>query len=135
METTIKSQERLGTLLLRAGVISEEDLKTALKLQSQRRGRLGETLIQMGALVPKDLIEVLARRLGVKGCVLRHGLVDPAVTRFPGRKSALREGRHPSRRTGRRAPFVHGGPCRPGGANRRHPPPISEPYDFRMETS
>jgi type IV pilus assembly protein PilB len=88
METTIRAQERLGTLLLRSGVITEDDLKAALKVQQNRKGKLGETLIEMGILTPQDLLDVLGKRLGVKGCYLRHGLVDPSVTNLFDREEA-----------------------------------------------
>ncbi len=90
MQPLIQGQERLGTLLVKAGLVSENDLTTALKLQRQDKSRLGETLIEMGVLSPQDLVNVLASRLGVKGCVLRHGLVDPAVTRLIDRDEAHR---------------------------------------------
>jgi len=90
METLIKSPERLGTLLLRFGAISEEDLETALKLQRHDRGRLGETLIEMGVLSPRTLLDILAERLGVKGCLLRHGLVDPSLSTLIDRDEAKR---------------------------------------------
>ncbi|MBI4581248.1 MAG: Flp pilus assembly complex ATPase component TadA [Planctomycetes bacterium] len=90
MPTIIQGQERLGTLLLKAGLVTEEDLNTALKLQRQDKGRLGETLIEMGVLTAQDLMDVLASRLGVKGCVLRHGLVDPAVVKIIDREEAKR---------------------------------------------
>jgi type IV pilus assembly protein PilB len=90
MQSLAQGQEKLGTLLVRSGAITQEDLETALKLQRQDKGRLGETLIEMGALSPQVLVEVLAARLGVKGCVLRHGLVDPAVTRIIDRDEARR---------------------------------------------
>ncbi len=90
MQTLIQGQEKLGTILVKAGVITEEDLETALRLQRQDKGRLGETLIEMGVLSPQVLVDVLASRLGVKGCVLRHGLVDPAVTGIIDRDEAKR---------------------------------------------
>ncbi len=84
----IKNPEQIGQLLLRSGTISEEDLDTALKLQQQHRARLGETLVEMGVLKPAQLIEVLARRLGVKGCILRHGLIDPLAAKLIDRDEA-----------------------------------------------
>jgi len=90
METAIKSPEKLGTLLIRSGAISEQDLETALKLQKQEHGRLGETLIEMGVLSAKVLVGILAERLRVKGCILRHGLVDPAVAGIIDREEARR---------------------------------------------
>jgi len=86
----IKSPEQLGQLLLRSGAISEEDLATALKLQQHNRSRLGETLLEMGVLKPAQLLEVLAQRLGTKACILRHGLIDPAVTKLIDREEARR---------------------------------------------
>ncbi len=88
--TLIQSQEKLGTLLVRSGAITEEDLTAALKLQRTDRGKLGETLIDMGVLSPQALLDVLAERLGVKGCLLRHGLVDPAAVKLIDREEARR---------------------------------------------
>src|SRR3990172_5525663 len=86
--TLIQSQEKVGTLLVRSGAITEEDLTAALKLQRTDRGKLGETLIDMGVLSPQALLDVLAERLGVKGCLLRHGLVDPAAVKLIDREEA-----------------------------------------------
>ncbi|MBN1347644.1 MAG: Flp pilus assembly complex ATPase component TadA [Phycisphaerae bacterium] len=86
----LKSREQIGQLLLQTGAITEEDLATALKLQQQNRARLGETLLEMGVIKPAHLLDVLSKRLGVKGCILRHGLIDPAVTRLVDRDEARR---------------------------------------------
>jgi type IV pilus assembly protein PilB len=75
----IKSPEQIGTLLLKAGLIGEQDLVAALELQRSSGLRLGETFIQMGVLTPAQLLDVLGKRLNVKACILRHGLIDPAV--------------------------------------------------------
>lgn len=90
MQMLVQGQEKLGTILIKAGVITEQDLETALKLQRQDKGRLGDTLIEIGALSAQDLVDVLASRLGVKGCVLRHGLVDPAITLLVDREESRR---------------------------------------------
>jgi type IV pilus assembly protein PilB len=90
MATAIKNPERLGTLLVRSGAIGEEDLATALKLQQRDKGRLGETLIEMGVLTPQGLLDVLSRRLGIKPCILRHGLIDPSVAGMLDRDEAKR---------------------------------------------
>jgi type IV pilus assembly protein PilB len=86
----IKGSEQIGQLLLRMGAITEDDLATALKLQLQRRARLGETLVEMGVLKPAQLLEALSVRLGVKGCTLRHGLIDPVVAKLIDREEAKR---------------------------------------------
>jgi len=76
----IKSPEQIGTLLLRDGLIGEQDLASALELQQSSGSRLGEIFIQMGVLTPAQLLDVLGKRLNVKSCILRHGLIDPAVS-------------------------------------------------------
>ena len=76
----IKSPEQIGTLLLRDGLISEQDLTSALELQQSSGSRLGEIFIQMGVLTPAQLLDVLGKRLNVKSCILRHGLIDPAAS-------------------------------------------------------
>jgi len=84
----IEGSEQIGQLLLRAGIISEQDLATALKLQQTNRARLGETLLEMEVIKPGQLLEVLSKRLRVKGCILRHGLIDPAVSKLIDRDEA-----------------------------------------------
>ena len=86
----IKSREQIGQLLLKSGAICEDDLATALKLQRRNRGRLGEIFVDIGVLAPKDLLDVLAERLNVKACILRHGLIDPAVVGVIDREEAKR---------------------------------------------
>ena len=81
---------KLGTDLLQEGVITPEQLDVALREQRRSGERLGEALVSSGALNASQLIKVLARRLGVKGCQLRHGLIDPKVARTLGREEAER---------------------------------------------
>lgn len=48
--------DRLGELLVRNGVVSREDLKRAIEIQSRHRGsRLGELLVREGALTRGEL--------------------------------------------------------------------------------
>ena len=86
----IRESEQVGQLLLRTAAITEDDLETALKLQQKNRAKLGETLLEMGVIKPAQLLEVLSTRLGVKGCVLRHGLIDPVVAKMIDRDEVRR---------------------------------------------
>ena len=83
---------KLGRDLLVEGAITEEQLRAALREQERSGERLGEVLVNMEAITPGRLIGVLARRLGVKGCHLRHGLIDPKVARLLQREEAERLG-------------------------------------------
>jgi type IV pilus assembly protein PilB len=73
---------RLGELLVAEGLVSEADLLRALQHQHADHKRLGELLIELRLLSPTALISALAKQLNVKGCQLRHGLIDPSVARL-----------------------------------------------------
>ncbi|MEP0847553.1 MAG: Flp pilus assembly complex ATPase component TadA [Phycisphaerae bacterium] len=81
---------RLGELLVTEGLISREDLSRALRQQSTDNKRLGETLVDLNLLSATALLSALSRHLHVKFCVLRHGLIDPAVARLLSREEAER---------------------------------------------
>jgi type IV pilus assembly protein PilB len=61
MKTTRK---RLGDLLVEAGLITAEQLQTALKEKGAKQ-RLGDTLLQRGYITEQQLIEVLEFQLGI----------------------------------------------------------------------
>ena len=54
-EGPIGNRVRLGDLLVRAGLISEEDVQTALSRQRELGGRLGDNLVAIGAIAQPDL--------------------------------------------------------------------------------
>ncbi|MBU0718956.1 MAG: Flp pilus assembly complex ATPase component TadA [Planctomycetes bacterium] len=78
---TIEGAARLGEQLVRDGVITSEQLADALARQQARGGRIGGVLMDAGVISAAALAEALSKRLGVKGCVLRHGLIDPKVAK------------------------------------------------------
>jgi type IV pilus assembly protein PilB len=51
---------------------------------------LGELLVEQGVISGGMLVQVLARTLGVKGCHLRHGLIDPPLLKLVGAEEAER---------------------------------------------
>lgn len=53
----------IGQLLLDAGIISAEDLKKALALQEKTLGRLGASLLRIGAVSEENLLMVLSDQL------------------------------------------------------------------------
>jgi hypothetical protein len=61
LEGTIKTRMRLGDLLVRANLVSAEQVTTAIQLQAERGGRLGDYLVQMGALSQDALDAFLYR--------------------------------------------------------------------------
>lgn len=56
---------RLGDLLTSVGLITEDQLKTALEAQKTSHKRLGEVLIEEGIISEQHLIETLEMQLGI----------------------------------------------------------------------
>lgn len=75
---------RIGDLLLSQGMITQQQLDTALSEQKIRKTKLGETLIALGYVSQKDFSDVLSRQLGVESVDLRkEGLQDAAIRLVP----------------------------------------------------
>ena len=86
----IDGAARLGDQLVRDGLITPEQLAEALSSQEATGGRIGGVLVQAGAISAGSLVQALSKRLGVKGCVLRHGLIDPKVAKTVMKEEAER---------------------------------------------
>ena len=84
------AKPRLGDELVKQGVLTPEQLASALGEQRRSSRKLGELLIEQGVLTPSSLVHTLARCLGVPGCHLRHGLIDPQLLKLIGPEEAER---------------------------------------------
>ncbi|MEN3047027.1 MAG: ATPase, T2SS/T4P/T4SS family [Candidatus Hydrothermales bacterium] len=60
----MKRAKRIGEMLLKAGVIKEEQLKEALDLQKKNGKRLGSILLELGYATEDDILKVLSRQFG-----------------------------------------------------------------------
>jgi type IV pilus assembly protein PilB len=81
---------RVGDVLVQEGILSEEQLKRALAQQKSSGRMLGEMLVDQGVISNAVLVRALARCLGIKGCQLRHGLIDPSLVKLIGEEEAMR---------------------------------------------
>jgi type IV pilus assembly protein PilB len=88
--TRLGQRKPIGEALVEEGAISKEQLTHALAEQKKTGTLLGESLISQGILTSAVLVRVLAKQLGVQGCVLRHGLVDPELLKLIGQEEAER---------------------------------------------
>lgn len=75
-------QIRLGDLLIDVGKISEEQLALALKIQKEKKMKLGEVLKELGFVTDNDILEVLEFQLGITRVDLNKYVVDPEVSRI-----------------------------------------------------
>jgi CheY-like chemotaxis protein len=77
-------EERVGRLLQHYGVISKEQLQEALERQQrgQPQQKVGEILIEMGALDHQQWLNFIARLPGVARINLKKYLIDPDIVRL-----------------------------------------------------
>lgn len=76
---------KLGELLLSKGLVNEDHLRIALRVQRLTGEMLGETLVRLGFLSPQDLSQCLAEQHGLPYIDLRQGINIPEelLRRFP----------------------------------------------------
>ncbi|MEM9374313.1 MAG: ATPase, T2SS/T4P/T4SS family, partial [Planctomycetota bacterium] len=80
----------VGEVLLSEGLISEDQLSLALSEQRTSGMKLGEMLVGQGVISGSTLVRSLANALGVRGVLLRHGLIDPSLLQLIGAEEAER---------------------------------------------
>ncbi|HEX5241870.1 MAG TPA: ATPase, T2SS/T4P/T4SS family [Tepidisphaeraceae bacterium] len=88
--TAPRKRTRIGEALVSEGILSQDQLSKALADQKATGRMLGELLVEQGFISGGMLVQVLARTLGVKGCHLRHGLIDPLLLKLVGAEEAER---------------------------------------------
>ncbi|WP_375751521.1 GspE/PulE family protein [Vibrio sp. HN007] len=72
----IKLKKRLGDLLVEEGIITEEQVESALQAQRQSGRKLGATLIQLGFLSEHQLLDFLSQQLSLPLIDLTRANVD-----------------------------------------------------------
>ncbi len=81
---------RLGDLLVKQGVISDDQLRDALSMQKKLHKHLGDCLISLGFARDEDIASALEAQLGIPRISLRGFKVDPdLISQFNG--SVLRK--------------------------------------------
>jgi general secretory pathway protein E len=73
-----KSREKLGQILLKEGLITEEQLEKAIEIHKKDGARLGETLINLGIVTEKDIVIAMAKQLSIPYASYAKGLLRPA---------------------------------------------------------
>jgi len=86
----VSGKPRLGDQLVKDGIISAEQLTSALREQQKSSRMLGELLVDKGVISSGTLVRTLAKCIDVPGCQLRHGLIDPQIFKLIGAEEAER---------------------------------------------
>src|SRR5262249_3600003 len=101
---------KLGDLLLKAKLITQEQLDAALKSQREEGGKLGEALVRIGAVHENDITETLSQQFGVPSIDLANFEIDSAVIKIVPGDVARKYGVLPVNKTGATLTIAMGDP-------------------------
>jgi type IV pilus assembly protein PilB len=101
---------KLGDLLLKAKLISQDQLDAALKSQREEGGKLGEALVRVGAVTETDITETLSQQFGVPSIDLGSFEIDAAVIKIVPGEVARKYGVLPVNKTGATLTIAMGDP-------------------------
>ncbi|MCD6080094.1 MAG: Flp pilus assembly complex ATPase component TadA [Candidatus Omnitrophica bacterium] len=71
-------REKVGEILIKEGLITEEDLERAMEYQQKNGGKLGDVLIAMGLVTEKEIAAALGKQLGIPYVSISSGGLKPA---------------------------------------------------------
>ena len=94
------SRQLLGELLLDGGLITEAQLGRALQVQREKGGRLGSILVRLGILSDEEVAAILSRQHGILSVDLNVYDVDPEAVALLTREQAIRYNALPLSRAG-----------------------------------
>ncbi len=91
---------RLGEMLVKAALITKEQLQKALQQQETSGGRIGTNLVKLGFISEDDITSFLSRQYGVPSINLSHFEIDPNVIKLIPSEIAQKHQIIPINRTG-----------------------------------
>src|SRR5437867_944020 len=81
---------RLGEILVKESLITQDQLQKALEFQRANGGKLGSCLTRMGFISDDDITGVLSRQYGVPSINLKYYEIDPNVIKLIPQDTASR---------------------------------------------
>ncbi len=101
---------KLGDLLLKAKLITPDQLDAALKSQREEGGKLGEALVRVGAIAENVITETLSQQFGVPSIDLASFEIDPNVIKIVPAEVARKYAVLPVNKTGATLTIAMGDP-------------------------
>src|ERR1700682_3717625 len=86
----LRMSVRLGEILIKESLITQDQLQKALEFQRSNGGKLGSCLTKMGFITDDDITGVLSRQYGVPSINLKYYEIDPIVIKLIPQDTALR---------------------------------------------
>ena len=81
-------KDRINNVLVKKGLLSQKDLKEAIKIQKEKGGKLSDILVQEGLIKREALMSVLTQELGIPTINLSRYKIDPEVLKLIPKKMA-----------------------------------------------
>jgi type II secretory ATPase GspE/PulE/Tfp pilus assembly ATPase PilB-like protein len=92
-ELQSRKRLRIGQVLVEAGLVTEVDIEQALSEQKKRKGkRLGEVLVELGILRERDLSLTLANKFDIPFINLDEVAINPEATLQVGKELIVKYG-------------------------------------------
>jgi type IV pilus assembly protein PilB len=114
MATQTSSTDRLGSILLREGLISQDQLDGALRDSRSNGTRLGYSLIKLGFIQEEALTRTLSRQYRVPAVDINQVTVDARLLKLVSAEIAHKHLVLPIRRVGRTLTMAMANPADPG---------------------
>ncbi|MBI4341190.1 MAG: Flp pilus assembly complex ATPase component TadA [Candidatus Omnitrophica bacterium] len=73
----LKTAEKMGEILIRSGLLTQEQLQKALQFQQGTTKRIGEVLVELGLTTELDIASALSKQLGIPMATQASGLLMP----------------------------------------------------------
>jgi len=73
---------KLGQLLVKNKVVTEDQLAEAIEVQQKDGGRVGSNLVKLNYISEDELVEFLSKQYGVPAVNLANNNVDPSLVKF-----------------------------------------------------
>jgi type IV pilus assembly protein PilB len=86
----LRMSVRLGEILVKESLITQDQLQKALEFQRANGGKLGSCLTKMGYITDDDITGVLSRQYGVPSINLRFYEIDPIIIKLIPQDTAQR---------------------------------------------
>ena len=83
-------KKKLGEMLKEAGLVSDTQVKEALKIQKETGERLGRILVKQNIITEDNLVTLLSEQLGIPRVNLSDYLIDPEIINLVSEELARR---------------------------------------------
>jgi type IV pilus assembly protein PilB len=86
----LRMSVRLGEILVKESLITQDQLQKALEFQRANGGKLGSCLTKMGYITDDDITGILSRQYGVPSINLKFYEIDPTIIKLIPQDTAQR---------------------------------------------